>query len=213
MVVAQSDRTSPSSANGAPGEMSVDDPRKVCDRLISESDGSDRKALARFGRLCQSLYQQAYLEASSKLPKATTAMIPELDRWLGEIAKGGSATAQFWTCERTKILQAFGAKPAEVATWYRKSAAQGFAPAQDALGQVLGFFPEYAQGPFEAEKWLFQAARQGEGAAGERLLQAIENDTERANYKPGSDIQEWLKQRAAAGDDQAKKILVDLEGR
>ena len=142
-------------------------------------------------------------------------MIPELDRWLREKATGGSATAQFWMGERTKVLQAFGAKPAdmaEVATWYRKSAAQGFAPAQDALGQVLGFFPQYAQEPFEAEKWLFQAARQGEGVAGERLLQAIEIDMERANYKPGSGIQEWLKQRAAAGDDRAKKILANVEG-
>src|SRR5215468_1132999 len=189
-VVAQSDGTAPS--GGAPGQLSFDDLRKVFDRLITASDGGDRKALARFGRLYQSLYQQAYLEASSNPPKTTTAMMPELDRWLGERAAGGSATAQFWMGERTKVLQAFGAKPAdmaEVATWYRKSAEQGFAPAQDALGQVLGFFPEYAQEPFEAEKWFFQAARQGEGAAGDRLRQAIEIDMQRTNYKPGSDIQ------------------------
>src|SRR5262245_64450668 len=130
-VVAQSDATTPSSGDSAPGQLSVDDLRKVFDRLVTASDGGDRKALARFGRLYQSLYQRAYLEASSNLPKTATAMILELDRWLAEKAVGGSATAQFWMGERTKVLQTFGAKPAdlaEVATWYRKSAEQGFAP-------------------------------------------------------------------------------------
>ena len=115
--------------------------------------------------------------------------------------------------ERTKVLQAFGAKPAdlaEVATWYRKSAEQGFAPAQDALGQVLGFFPKYAREPFEAEKWLFQAARQGEGAAAERLLEAIEIDVQRANYRPDAEILEWLRQQASSGSTKAKKLLIGV---
>jgi hypothetical protein len=34
---------------------------------------------------------------------------------------------------------------------------------------------------------------------------------QRANYKPDTDIVEWLKQRAAAGDEQAKKILAGIE--
>ena len=178
---------------------------------MTASDGGDRKALARFGHLYQSLYQQAYLEASSNVPKTATAMIPELDRWLAEKATGGSATAQFWMGERTKVLQNFGAKPAdlaEVATWYRSSAEQGFAPAQDALGQVLGFFPEYAHEPFEAEKWLFQAARQGEGAAAERLLEAIEIDVQRASYRPDADIlRSGCSEQADSGDAKAKELL------
>lgn len=213
---AQDDATTTTPSNAAPAQLTVDDLRKVFERLATSSDSGDRRALARFGQLYRSVYQQAYLEASSNVPKTATAMIPEIDRWLAEKATGGSATAQYWMGERTKVLQTFGAKPAdlaEVAAWYRKSAEQGFAPAQDALGQVLGFFPEYAHEPFEAEKWLFQAARQGEGAAGARLLEAIAIDMQRANYKPGSDIQEWLTQQAAAGDDQAKKILADLERR
>ena len=208
-AVAQSD-AAPAGDNGAPAQLTVEDLRKVFDRLVTASDGGDRKALARFGRLYQSLYQQAYLEASSNVPKTATAMIPELDRWLAEKATGGSATAQFWMGERTKVLQTFGAKPAdlaEVATWYRKSAEQGFAPAQDSLGQVLGFFPQYAREPFEAEKWLFQAARQGEGAAGERLLEAITIDMQRADYKPDAEILAWLKQQAGSGSEKAKQLL------
>jgi hypothetical protein len=124
---------------------------------------------------------------------------------------GGSATAQFWMGERTKVLQTFGAKPAdlaEVATWYRKSAEQGFAPAQDSLGQVLGFFPEYAREPFEAEKWLFQAASQGEGAAAERLLEAIEIDVQRVDYRPDAEILRWLQQQAGSGNAKAKQLLI-----
>jgi TPR repeat protein len=213
--VAQNDATTTLSGGGtAPTQLTVDDLRKVFDDLVTTSDGGDRKALTRFGRLYQSLYQQAYLEASSNVPKTATAMIPELDRWLAEKAAAGSATAQFWMGERTKVLQRFGAKPAnlaEVATWYRSSAEQGFAPAQDALGQIIGFFPEFAHEPFEAEKWLFQAARQGEGAAGERLLEAIEIDVQRANYRPDAEILEWVKQRAAAGDERAQKVVAGLE--
>lgn len=209
-AVAQDDATTTTPSNAAPAQLTVDDLRKVFERLATSSDGGDRRALARFGQLYRSLYQQAYLEASSNVPKTATAMIPEIDRWLAEKATGGSATAQYWMGERTKVLQTFGAKPAdlaEVAAWYRKSAEQGFAPAQDALGQVLGFFPEYAHEPFEAEKWLFQAARQGEGAAGERLLEAIAIDMQRANYKPDADILAWLKQQAGAGDARAKELL------
>jgi TPR repeat protein len=210
-AVAQSDAaTLPSDGNSAPAQLTVDDLRNVFDRLVTASDGGDRKALARFGQLYRSLYQQAYLEASSGVPKTATAMIPELDHWLAAKATGGSATAQFWMGERTKVLQTFGAKPAdlaEVATWYRSSAEQGFAPAQDALGQVLGFFPEYAREPFEAEKWLFQAARQDEGAAGERLLEAIEIDVQRAQYRPDADILQWLKQQAGSGNTKAKELV------
>jgi hypothetical protein len=210
-VFAQNDAATPPSADSAaPAQLTVEDLRKVFDRLVTASDGGDRKALARFGQLYRSLYQQAYLEASSDVPKTATAMIPDLDRWLAAKATGGSATAQYWMGERTKVLQTFGARPAdlaEVATWYRSSAEQGFAPAQDSLGQVLGFFPEYAHEPFEAEKWLFQAARQDEGAAGERLLEAIEIDVQRAHYKPDADILAWLKQQAAAGDAKAKELL------
>ena len=213
-AVAQNDATTPpSGGNNAPAQVTVDDLRKVFDHLITASDGGDRAALTRFGQLYRSLYEQAYFEAASGAPKQATAMIPELDRWLAERGTSGSATAQFWMAERTKMLQNFGAKPAdlaEVARWYRSSAEQGFAPAQDALGQVLGFFPEYAHEPFEAEKWLFQAARQGEGAAGERLLEAIEIDVQRANYRPDADIQAWLKQRADAGDAKAKALLTKL---
>ncbi len=201
----------PSGSNSAPAQLTADDLRKVFDRLVTASDGGDRKALARFGHLYRSLYQQAYVEASSNVPKTATAMIPELDRWLAEKATAGSATAQFWMGERTKVLQTFGAKPAdltEVVTWYRRSAEQGFAPAQDALGQVLGFFPEYAHEPFEAEKWLFQAARQGEGASAERLLEAIEIDVQRVNYRPGTDILHWLEQQAGSGNTKAKELLV-----
>jgi TPR repeat protein len=214
VAVAQSDGAAPSANSGsAPAQLSADDLRKVFDRLLTASDGGDRKALTRFAHLYQSLYQQAYLEASSNVPKTATAMIPELDRWLAEKATGGSATAEFWMGERTKVLQTFGAKPAdlaEVATWYRKSAEQGFAPAQDSLGQVLGFFPEYAHEPFEAEKWLFQAARQGEGAAAERLLEAIEIDVQRASYRPDADILQWLQQQAGSGNAKAKELLVKV---
>jgi len=211
-AVAQNDAaTTPSDSTSTAAQLTVDDLRKVFDRLVMASDGGDRKALARFGHLYQSLYQQAYIEASSNVPKTATAMIPDIDRWLAEKGVSGSATAQFWMAERTKVLQNFGAKPpdlAEVARWYRSSAEQGFAPAQDALGQVLGFFPEYAREPFEAEKWLFQAARQGEGAAAERLLEAIEIDVQRANYRPDADIVEWLKQQAGSGNAKAKELLV-----
>lgn len=202
--------TSPSDGPGTPAQLTIDDLRKVFDRLVTASDGGDRKALARFGRLYQSLYQQAYIEASSNVPKTATAMIPDIDRWLAEKGTSGSATAQFWMAERTKVLQRFGAKPpdlAEVARWYRSSAEQGFAPAQDALGQVLGFFPQYAHEPFEAEKWLFRAARQGEGAAGARLLEAIEIDVQRASYRPDAEILEWLKQQAGSGNAKAQELL------
>jgi TPR repeat protein len=213
-AVAQSDTTTtPSDSTNTPARLTVDDLRNVFDRLVTASDGGDRKALARFGRLYQSLYQQAYLEASSNLPKAATVMIPALDHWLAQRATGGSATAQYWMGERTKVLQKFGAKPAdpaEVVAWYRSSAEHGFAPAQDALGQVLGFFPEYAREPFEAEKWLFQAARQGEGAAGERLLEAIEIDVQRANYRPDADILLWLEQQAGSGNIKAQELLVKV---
>ena len=56
IVVAQSDGAAPSSDNGARAQLSVDDLRKVFDRLITGSDGGDRKAFTRFGRLYQSLY-------------------------------------------------------------------------------------------------------------------------------------------------------------
>jgi len=192
------------------GQITVDDLRKVFERLVTASDGGDRRALARFSQLYRSLYQQALLEASSNVPKTATAMIPELDRWLADKATAGSATAQFWIAERTKVLQAYGAKPADldaVVKWYRASAEQGFAPAQDSLGQVLGFFPQYAREPFEAEKWLFQAARQGEDAAGDRLLEAIEIDVQRANYKPDADILQWLQQQADSGNAKAQELL------
>src|SRR6185295_18627861 len=102
-AVAQNDAATPSTdSNGTPAQLSVEDLRKVFDRLVTASDGGDRKALFRFAQLYQSLYQQAYLEASSNVPKTATAMIPELDRWLAEKATGGSATAQFWMGERTK---------------------------------------------------------------------------------------------------------------
>ena len=210
-AIAQNDGTTPpSDSPGTPAQLTVDDLHKVFDRLVTASDGGDRKALARFGRLYQSLYQQAYIEASSNVPKTATAMIPDIDRWLAEKGTNGSATAQFWMAERTKVLQRFGAKPpdlAEVARWYRSSAEQGFAPAQDALGQVLGFFPQYAHEPFEAEKWLFRAARQGEGAAGARLLEAIEIDVQRASYRPDAEILEWLKQQAGSGNAKAQELL------
>src|SRR5262245_43737544 len=98
-AVAQSD-----TGNNAPAHLTVDDLRNVFDRLVTASDGGDRKALARFAQIYRSLYQQAYLEASSNVPKTATAMIPELDRWLAEKATSGSATAQFWMGERTKVL-------------------------------------------------------------------------------------------------------------
>ena len=213
-LVAQDDAATPSSGgSAAPAQLTVDDLRKVFDRLVTASDSGDRTALTRFGQLYRSLYQQAFLEASSNLPKTASALIPELDRWLADKATGGSATAQFWIAERTKVLQNYGAKPAdlaEVVKWYRASAEQGFAPAQDSLGQVLGFFPEYAREPFEAEKWLFQAVRQGERAAGERLVEAIEIDLQRANYKPDAEVLAWLMQQSDAGDARAKDLLAKL---
>ena len=33
---------------------------------------------------------------------------------------------------------------------------------------------------------------------------------QRADYKPGSDIQDWLKQQAAAGDEKAKELAAKL---
>jgi hypothetical protein len=202
-----------SDAGTPPAQITVDDLRKVFERLVTASDGGDRGALARFSQLYRSLYQQALIEASSNVPKTATAMIPELDRWLANKATAGSATAQFWIAERTKVLQAYGAKPADLGTvvqWYRASAEQGFAPAQDSLGQVLGFFPQYAREPFEAEKWLFQATRQGEDAAGERLLEAIEIDVQRANYKPDADILQWLQQQAGSGNAKAQELLAKV---
>jgi len=199
-------------SDSTPPQLSVEDLRKVFERLVTASDKGDRKAFVRFSRLYPSLYQQAYFEAGSNAPKIVTAMIPSLDQWLLETAKAGSPTAQYWMGERTKVLQQFGAPPpamTDVATWYRASAEQGFAPAQNSLGQVLGFFPEYAKEPFEAEKWLYKAAKQGEDEAGDNLLQAIEIDTQRAHYKPDADIQAWLKQRADTGDARAQKILAD----
>lgn len=180
------------------------------ERLVTASDKGDRKAFARFSRLYPSLYEQAYFEANANVPKTATEMIPALDHWLAEKATSGSATAQFWMGERTKVLQNFGAKPPdapEVAQWYRAAAEQGFGPAQDALGQMLGFFPELAHEPFEAEKWLFLAVRQNEPAAAERLLQAIEIDARRAQYKPDAEIAAWLQARADTGDTRARAIL------
>jgi TPR repeat protein len=115
--------------------------------------------------------------------------------------------------ERGKVLQKYGAPVpdvAEVAKWYRAAAEQGFAPAQDSLGQMLGFFPELAREPFEAETWLYRAAIQGEGAAADRLLQAIEIDRARADYRPSPQIQAWLQQRANGGDARADAILDQL---
>jgi TPR repeat protein len=195
------------------GQLTADDLRQVFERLVTASDKGDRKAFARFSRLYPSLYQQAYLESSSGGPRTVTSMIPALDQWLLDRATAGSPTAQYWMGERTKVLQQFGAAPppmADVEKWYRAAAEQGFAPAQNSLGQVLGFFPEFAKQPFEAEKWLFAAVRAGEEAAGDNLLQAIEIDQQRAHYKPDADIQAWLKQRASAGDERAKKALAEV---
>lgn len=208
-AVAQSESATPSA------QLTVDDLRKVFERLVTASDNGDRKALIRFSRLYPSLYQQALIEASSSAPKIATAMIPELDSWLADKAQGGSATAQFWMAERTKVLQNYRADPpdiAEVARWYRASAEQGFAPAQAALGQVLGFFPEIAREPFEAEAWLFRAVQQGEPSAAEKLLQAIDIDAQRAAYKPSAEIMGWLKQRAAENDATAQTLLDKLAG-
>jgi len=207
------DNSGATSGDAPAGQLTVDDLRSIFERLVTASDKGDHKAFVRFSRLYPSLYQQAYLEAGANLPKTVTAMIPALDQWLLEKAKGGSPTAQYWMGERTKVLQQFGAPPpamADVATWYRASAEQGFAPAQNSLGQVLGFFPEYAKEPFEAEKWLYQAAKQGDEAAGDNLLQAIEIDHQRAQYKPDAEIGNWLQQRADAGDAQAKTLVEKL---
>lgn len=202
-------------AQSAPPEsqITLGDMREVFDLLITASDKGERPAFVRFSRLYPSLYEQARYEASANVPKTVTAMIPELDHWLLERASAGSRTAQFWMGERSKVLQKYGAPVpdvAEAARWYRASAEQGFAPAQDSLGQILGFFPELAREPFEAETWLHRAAVQGESAADERLLQAIEIDRVRANYKPSPKIESWLRQRASAGDARATSLLAQL---
>jgi TPR repeat protein len=189
---------------------SLEDVQAVFEQLLAASDAGDRGAFMRFTRLYASLYEQAYFEVSANVPKTAMEMIPELDQWFLHQAEGGSATAQYWIAERTKLLQRYGAKPPEIAAitpWYRASAEQGFAPAQDALGQILGFFPELAQAPFEAEKWLFLAALQDHPLAAERLLQAIDIDNQRAGYRPGPDIMAWLQQKAAAGDTRAQALL------
>ncbi len=202
-------------AQSAPpeGQITLEDMREVFDRLITASDKGERPAFVHFSRLYPSLYEQALYEASANVPKTATAMIPELDHWLLERANAGSRTAQFWMGERSKVLQKYGAPVpdvAEAAKWYRASAEQGFAPAQDSLGQILGFFPELAREPFEAETWLHRAAIQGEGAAADRLLQAIEIDRARADYRPSPEIDAWLRQRASAGDTRAASILAQL---
>lgn len=200
-------------SDNSEGQVSLDDMRKVFDRLITASDKGERPAFVRFSRLYPSLYEQALYEASADVPKTATAMIPELDHWLLDRANAGSRTAQFWMGERGKVLQKYGAPVpdiAEVAKWYRASAEQGFAPAQDSLGQILGFFPELAREPFEAETWLYRAAAQGEGAAADRLLQAIEIDRARADYTPSDEVQAWLRQRAGAGDARAAAVLDQL---
>jgi len=188
----------------------LEEVRQAFERLTAASDGGDRSALVQFAGLYSSLYEQAFFEAGSNLPRTAAAMIPELDHWLRERADGGSATAQYWMGERSKLLRRYGVRPpemAEVARWYRASAEQGFAPAQDSLGQVLGFFPELAREPFEAEKWLFRAVRQNEPAAAERLLEAIRIDAKRADYRPDDEIMAWLKQRADAGDATAISLV------
>lgn len=200
-------------ASAPEGQVTLEDMRKVFDRLITASDKGERPAFVRFSRLYPSLYEQALYEASANVPKTATAMIPELDHWLLERANTGSRTAQFWMGERSKVLQKYGAPVpdvADAAKWYRASAEQGFAPAQDSLGQILGFFPELAREPFEAEIWLHRAAIQGETAAVDRLLQAIEIDRARAGYKPSPEIQTWLRQRAGAGDSRAADIIAQL---
>jgi hypothetical protein len=76
-VLAQSDPATTPPSSTASAQLTVDDLRKVFDRLATASDGGGRKALTRFGHLYQSLYQQAYIEASSDVPKTATAMIPD----------------------------------------------------------------------------------------------------------------------------------------
>jgi hypothetical protein len=208
-LVAQSEpATGPSGTTSA--VPTAEDVHQVFEKLLAASDDGHRQAYDQFQGLYVLLYEQAILEAGSNEPKIAIAMIPELDRWVAEKARGGSATAQYWMGARSKVLQDYGAEPpelAEVAGWYRASAEQGFAPAQDALGQILGFFPEFAREPFEAEKWLFRAVRQGEPAADQRLLLAIRMDSERANYRPDADILAWLEQRAAGGDADAQSLV------
>jgi TPR repeat protein len=198
----------PSGTN--PALPTAEDVRRTFEELIAASDGGRRPAYEQFRSLYILLYEQAILEAGSNEPKIAMAMIPELDRWLAEKARSGSATAQYWMGARSKVLHDYGAEPpdlSEVAKWYRASAEQGFGPAQDALGQVLGFFPEFAREPFEAEKWLFRAVRQGEPAADQRLLLAIRIDSERADYRPDPDILTWLRQRAGSGDAEAQSLV------
>jgi TPR repeat protein len=195
---------------GAAGPPTAEDVRQTFEVLLTASDGGQRRAYDHFSRLYTMVYEQTFIEASSNEPKIATAMLPELDRWLAEKAQSGSATAQYWMGARSKVLQAYGAEPpelADVAKWYRASAEQGFAPAQDALGQFLGFFPEFARELFEAEKWLFRAVRQGEPAADQRLLLAIRIDSERADYRPDADILAWLRQRADGGDADARSLV------
>lgn len=199
--------------DNAAGQITLDDMRKVFDRLITASDKGEHPAFVRFSRLYPSLYEQALYEASSNVPKTTTAMIPELDHWLLDRANAGSRTAQFWMGERSKVLQKYGGPVpdiAEVAKWYRASAEQGFAPAQDSLGQILGFFPEFAHEPFEAETWLYRAAAQGEPGASDRLMEAVEIDHARAGYKPSAEIQAWLQQQGGGGDARAAALLDKL---
>jgi hypothetical protein len=208
---AAEDAAPPASSLAAPP--TIDDLRRMCERLVAASDRGDRHALGQFRRLYIGVYEQAVFEASANQPRTAAMMIPELDRWLAETAQAGSATAQFWMGASTKSLQRFGVPPldlAEVARWYRASAEQGFAPAQDALGQFLGFFPELARAPFEAETWLLAAARQGHPSAAERLLQAIDIDRQRAGYRPDPAILAWLEQRAGAGDAVAVTLLEKL---
>jgi hypothetical protein len=202
-----------SAANDSLAPPSIDEVRQALERLLTASDGGNRRAYDQFEGVYRLIYEQAILEANSRQAKTATTMIPALDRWVLEKARGGSATAQHWMGARSKVLQAYGAKPpdlAEVARWYRLSAEQGFGPAQDALGQILGFFPEFAREPFEAEKWLFQAVREGEPAADQRLLLAIRLDSERAGYRPDADILAWLRELADSGDAEARSLVDKL---
>ena len=62
-MLAQNDAATPPSADSAaPAQLTVEDLRKVFDRLVTASDGGDRKALASIrSASIEASYQQAYL--------------------------------------------------------------------------------------------------------------------------------------------------------
>ena len=98
----------------------------------------------------------------------------------------------------------------------RKSAQLGFAPAQDKLGIMLNVGQYVRRDEDEAMKWFEAAAVQGDAKGQYNLGHALYNkslecENEGERFQLMSKATAWLKKAYVQGDENAEKMLSDMD--